>query len=69
VSGGKTAAGDQTDRSSHRSFETHRQELLCLNGEFHRELLENILAEAVDDIARRFGGQAITRAVLIPPKC
>jgi hypothetical protein len=29
---------------------------------------EQKLAEAVDDIARRFGGQAITRAALISPK-
>jgi nucleotidyltransferase/DNA polymerase involved in DNA repair len=29
---------------------------------------ERKLAEAVDDISRRFGGRAITRATLIPPK-
>ena len=33
------------------SFQTHSQQLPCLNGEFHRQLAEDFLAEAVDDHA------------------
>src|SRR6478672_4487333 len=35
--------------SSHRAFEAHSEELLGLDGELHRELLEDLLAEAVHD--------------------
>ena len=35
------------------AFEADRQELLRLEGKLHRQLLEDILAEAVDDQAHR----------------
>src|SRR6185312_13155748 len=33
----------------HRAFKADRQQFLCLHGEFHRQFLQNILAEPVDD--------------------
>src|SRR4029453_11435137 len=34
---------------AYRSLERHAQELLCFNREFHRELAEDLFAEATDD--------------------
>ena len=46
------------------SFETDTEQLLRLDGELHREFLEDFLAEAVDDHRDRvFGGDAALPAV------
>src|SRR5262245_21294087 len=34
---------------SDAAFETHAQELLCLDSELHRQLAEDLLAKAADD--------------------
>src|ERR1700712_4719313 len=38
-------------RLSHRSFKRNRQEVLRLDGELHRQFLQYVFAEAVDDQA------------------
>src|SRR5689334_10613363 len=51
---GSTYVGPTRSRySSDRPLQTHRQELLCLDGEFHRQFLQHILAEPVDDQVHR----------------
>src|SRR5689334_23479010 len=35
--------------STHRAFEAHVQQVLRLDGEFHRQFLEDLAAEAVHD--------------------
>src|SRR5215472_14638027 len=50
-------SGDVT--SAHRSFERDAEQLLRLDRELHRQLLEDDLAEAVDDhVDRLFRGDA-----------
>src|SRR4051794_26374784 len=40
--------------SAHTSFETDAEQFLGLDREFHRQLLQHLAAEAVDDGAHRF---------------
>ena len=51
-------------RLSDRSFEAHAQQLLRLDSELHRELTEDLLAEAADDqVDRVLGGQSALTAI------
>lgn len=49
---------------SDTAFEAYSEELLGFHGEFHRQLAEDLLAEAIDNhVDRIFGGDAALVAV------
>src|SRR6266536_3230256 len=49
---------------SYRPFQADTQQLLCFDGEFHRQLTEDVLAEAVHDhVHGVFGREAALPAV------
>src|SRR5678815_1824751 len=49
---------------SNAALQRNAQKLLCFDGEFHRQLLEHFLAEAIDDQAHRvFGRNAALSAI------
>src|SRR4029077_2434331 len=41
-------------RSTDAAFEADRNQLLCLDSKLHRQLLQHVLDEAVDDQCHRF---------------
>src|SRR5215831_14831709 len=58
------ARGPRSQGSSDAAFKAHGQQLLGLDGKFHRQLFEHLLAEAVDDQRYRvFGAEAALAAI------
>src|SRR4051794_27286575 len=52
------------NRSTNRAFKAHRDQLLRLDGELHRKLLQHVLDEAVDhQRGRLLGGKSALAAV------
>src|SRR3954462_13111944 len=54
--------GEVKGALSHRTFERDRDQLLGLDREFHRQLLQHVLDEAVDDQGR---GLLVRQAALL----